>query len=218
MIPRLRTMLLILAALFAATLAAVHLQRVAHLRAHGPGTAPEARAEYGIVLGASLRDDGSLSTSSRMRTERGLDLLRSGHVDTLIFSGKEDAAAMARYATAAGAPAERLLVEPNARSTLGNIVRSHAIIADRAGKGDGSTILITSAFHAARSKYLAIALGYPARGLAVADFLDRASTLKNAHLTVREAAAWWYNLAKIAAWHALGLTGLSPIERLAYVH
>src|SRR5262245_17797586 len=82
-----------------------------------------------IVLGGGVRRDGVLTTVSRARVERALELYRAGVAPRLIMTGKcglflkkpvSEARAMAEFARTRDVPESHILIEDHARDTLGN--------------------------------------------------------------------------------------------------
>lgn len=122
-------------------------------------TAPETdstnHADAGIVLGASVWNNEP-SPALRERLERALSLYRNGQVDRLIVSGGLDyngstiteAEGMRNYLVRHGIPEQDVVLEKLARSTYENVLFSRQIMIDNGWK---SAVLITHAYHAARS-------------------------------------------------------------------
>jgi uncharacterized SAM-binding protein YcdF (DUF218 family) len=89
------------------------------------------RADAIVVLGRGVNADGSLPLTARARVERAVALYRGGIAPRLIASGRNslmaeqpppvtEAAAMARLARELGVPPEAILIEDQARDTIGN--------------------------------------------------------------------------------------------------
>lgn len=120
-----------------------------------PETAPNGRADVGIVLGASVWNNEP-SPALRERLERALSLYRNGQVAHLIVSGGMDhngstiteAEGMRNYLVREGVPEQAVSLEPLARSTYENVLLSQQIMT---AKGWTSAILITHTYHAARA-------------------------------------------------------------------
>lgn len=171
------------------------------LTRHRAGAAIETPVDAAIVLGAQFDPDGILSWNSRRRAQNAARLLEAGKAKALIFSGagappwfKSVGELMCREAAGMGAPEAQLYVDPNARTTIQNLEYAFAI-AD--AQGFRRLALVSDAYHLTRAWALAAWLGQPGVALAAVDFKLwhwRPGALY-AHL--REAAAWWYNLAKV---------------------
>jgi uncharacterized SAM-binding protein YcdF (DUF218 family) len=174
-----------------------------------------------IVLGGDMTPDAMLAYETRQRVREGVALLEEGRTEMLILSGgfsptreRSDAAIMRDFALDLGAPADRLLIEDRAVSTFENLRHSFPIAEAR---GLERLALLTDPYHLARARALAAYWGrddvvlYRSRGFARSPLPFQVVKLS------REALAWWYNLAKIAGWEALGLAGLPPEARARWV-
>lgn len=84
-----------------------------------------------VVLGSAVNDDGSLPLHARQRAVRAAMLHAAGVAPRVIFTGRcsltapepqsvSEAAAMAAYAESLGTPAGAILLEEQARDTIGN--------------------------------------------------------------------------------------------------
>lgn len=84
-----------------------------------------------VVLGRGVSDDGSLPLIARSRVERAVALYEQGVAPWLVFTGRcglmqdaeppvTEAAAMAMHAESLGVPRAAMLLESDARDTLGN--------------------------------------------------------------------------------------------------
>jgi vancomycin permeability regulator SanA len=127
-----------------------------------------ATGRVAIVLGAGLRPDGSPAGVLARRVEAAVGLLTRGRVERLVMSGDDDAngdqpAAMARYASGLGAPADRVELDRSGYDTAATC-RAAA-----AAHGDGPVVLVTQQFHAPRTAYLARKAGRDAVVLATPD-------------------------------------------------
>jgi uncharacterized SAM-binding protein YcdF (DUF218 family) len=171
-----------------------------------------------IVLGGGMDPDGTLNTIGRARADAAMRLLARGDAAHAIFTGTgfagdaapSEAAAMRARALARGAERERLIVEPDARTTLENLTLSFAI-ADR--KGFGRLAVLTDAFHLTRALALARLLGRDVVPVAVDRGAGALPAAEQVPVLLRETLAWWYNLGKAAAWAGLGLLGWTEAAR-----
>ncbi len=205
-------------AVLALSVAAVLYLSDRNLRAHGYGRALEAPVDAVLVLGGGVDGDGVLGYSSRRRVFAAVALLREGRADHLIFSGgphdepgiPSSASLMRAHALALGAPADALLIEERAGSTFENLRFGFALADER---GFERLAIATDAFHLARARLLAAYLGRADPGLIAVGGLARERPETRVWSPVREALAWWYNLAKLAGWEALGALGLEEEAR-----
>ncbi len=76
---------------------------------------------------------------------------------------------------------------------------------------------MTDAFHLERARRLAAYFGRDEIGLVAVRGLEHERWHERTWHVVREAMAWWYNLAKVAAWELLAAAGLDDREREAWV-
>jgi len=206
--------------LFALTCVAVLFEMDRMLDAHGVERPDERPVKVAIVLASGTRSDGTISHASRERTRRAIALLRARGVERLIFSGSADprssrkstAALMRAYALAAGVPAERIVIEEASRTTFENLRYSLAIAHDMGAAPDARDIaIVTDSTHLTRSWLLASYLGGTRAQLAASDSMSAYVTREQIITVTREAAAWWYNIAKIMAWEGMALFGV-PTE------
>lgn len=175
-----------------------------------------------IVLGGGMDPDGELNIIGRARVRSAVDLLARGDAAHAIFTGFgcaegdgcSEAATMRARAVADGADAGRLIIEPDARTTLENLRLSFAI-AD--ARGLRRLAVLTDAFHLARAAALARLLGREVVPVAADAGLYWLPAAEQFPLLMRETLAWWYNLGKAAAWTGLGLLGWSEAERAQVV-
>ena len=115
-----------------------------------------------VVLGGGVEQDGALPTLSRTRVERAVELYHAGVAPRMILSGRcglsapepavTEAAAMAAYAREHGVPAEALLLEEEARDTLGNAYFTRELFL--APNGWRSIRVVTSDFHLSRAAWV----------------------------------------------------------------
>ena len=115
-----------------------------------------------IVLGGGVAPDGSLSRFSETRVARAVELYEAGIAPRLILSGRcglgaaeppvTEASAMAAWARARGLPEDALLLEEDARDTLGNayFVREQFLVPN----GWRSIRVVTSDFHLSRAAWV----------------------------------------------------------------
>lgn len=176
-----------------------------------------------IVLGGGMDPDGDFNIIGRARVGAAVELLSRGDAAHAIFTGFgcadgddgcSEAAAMRARAVENGADPGRLIVEPDARTTLENLTRSLAIADQR---GFRRVAVLTDAFHLTRAVALARLLGREVVPVAAKGGLRWLPPAEQFPVLMRESLAWWYNLGKAAAWTGLGLLGRSEAERAELV-
>lgn len=124
------------------------------------------RQPWAIVLGATVRDDGTPSVVLADRLDVAAALLRAGRVERVLLSGNDgttphgEVAVMRAYLVAAGVPHAQLADDPAGLRTLDTLrnARDHFGIAVAA--------ICTQRFHLPRALWLARAVGIDAIGVA----------------------------------------------------
>ncbi len=117
------------------------------------------RRPVALVLGAGLRDDGSVAPILADRVATAAELYHAGKVQKLLCSGDNryvdynEPAAMKRYAMALGVPEQDIVLDYAGRRTYDSCYRARAIF------GVQEAVLVTQRFHVARSLYLCEAQG-----------------------------------------------------------
>jgi uncharacterized SAM-binding protein YcdF (DUF218 family) len=205
-------------AVLALTAGAVMYFSDANLRLYGGGRALEAPVDAILVLGGGIDGDWVLGYSSRRRVAGAVELLKSGQARHLIFSGGPDWASvgftaaelMRAHAIALGAPPEALLTESRASSTFENLRLGFALAEQREFE---KLAILTDAFHLERARALAGYFGHPDVALAAVRGLEYEGIANRVWGIVREAMAWWFNLAKVAGWEALAAAGMDVDAR-----
>jgi uncharacterized SAM-binding protein YcdF (DUF218 family) len=190
----------------------------ANLRLYGQGRGLEAPVDAILVLGGGIDGDGVPSYSSRRRVAMAVALLRAGRARNLIFSGGPEwarpegtaAAQMRNHAIALGAPAEVLFMEDRSVSTFENL-RFGFALAEQQGFTDPA--LLTDAFHLERARRLAGYFGHPDARLVAASGLELDGIDNRVWSILREAMAWWLNLAKVGGWELLAAAGIDTDAR-----
>ena len=135
---------------------------------HGMQPDPEAAdAEYLLVLGARVYEDGRPSAALAARLDTAYDFMQEHPDITAILCGGQggnepcpEAEAMYDYMVAKGMDADRLLLEDESSNTIQNIENARALI------GDGHrTAVVTSDYHLARARVLMERGGLDACGI-----------------------------------------------------
>jgi len=210
------------AILLAVTAAAVMYLSHANLERHGSGHSLDEPVDALLVLGGRVDGDGQIGFSSRRRVRVAVALQQAGRAKWLILSGgspypgasAKTADLMRDFALGLGAPPDRILLEAGSASTFENLRFGFSLAAAR---GLGRIAIVTDAFHIERSFRLAGYFGHPEVGLVAVEGLGRDSPGNRVWSILREALAWWYNLAKMAGWEALDAAGFSAAERGALI-
>lgn len=209
-------------AVLALTVAAVLFLSERNLRLYGQDQALAAPVDAVLVLGGGMDGDGVLAYSSRRRVAAAVALLETGQARRLIFSGGRlrrspiptVAEGMRNYAISLGAPPEALLLEDAAVSTFENL-RFGLAVAEACGLSRLG--VLTDAFHLERVRRLAAYFGRPDIVLIAVRGLEFDSPGDRVWSILREALAWWYNLAKVTGWEALRLAGLDAQSRQEWI-
>lgn len=148
-----------------------------------------------IVLGASVRPDGSLSGILEDRVETALELYNTGKVERFLLSGDhgqrnyDEVNAMKRYLMDRGVPISDIFLDHAGFDTYDSMYRAKHIF-----KVD-SAIVVTQQFHLPRAVWLGRKLNLDIYGLRA----DRREYESTEHLKRRE----W--LANIKAWYELNI-------------
>jgi uncharacterized SAM-binding protein YcdF (DUF218 family) len=154
------------------------------------------RAEAIVVLGHTVRRDGTPGALLRRRTERGIRLMQQGCADALVLTGGSktggpaEAEVMRELALAAGISAARILTEPLARNTFENAHRTAALMH---AKGWSRALVVTDWAHLPRALLAFRSAGIRARGVVVGiPFERRRAWALPAHLLYESAGLAWY--------------------------
>jgi len=120
-------------------------------------------AEYGVVFGAYVNEDGSPTDAALERVEAAVLLYHRGKIQKLFVSGdnrsNEQADALAAYAIRRGVAEEDVLVD-----RLG--IDTHDTCRHLAGLA-GEGLLLTQGYHLPRAMYMCEREGVEVRGVAV---------------------------------------------------
>ena len=128
--------------------------------------------DYLVVLGAAVYGDQPSLTLVR-RLEGALDYLNTYPDSVAIVSGGmgpgetvTEAQAMHDWLIARGIPEARIVMEPEATSTLENLSKSYDIIRACGDEPEGNVAIVSSAYHLYRAKLISRSLGVEAAGVA----------------------------------------------------
>jgi uncharacterized SAM-binding protein YcdF (DUF218 family) len=115
-----------------------------------------------VVLGGGINPDGSLPYVARARVDRAVEMYHAGIAPRMILSGRcgltdpepavTEAAAMAQWANEQHVPGDALLLEEEARDTVGNAYFTREMYL--APNGWTSIRVVTSDFHLSRAAYV----------------------------------------------------------------
>lgn len=121
------------------------------------------KREYGVVFGARVRGDSTLSDATRERTEAAVILYRHGAIQKIFVSGdnrnNEEAVTIGKYAESRGVPAENIIVDRLGIDTQDTC--RHFLVTGAGG------ILLSQEYHLPRALYLCENEGVEPIGLAV---------------------------------------------------
>jgi uncharacterized SAM-binding protein YcdF (DUF218 family) len=215
MIRRLQQAILLGFALLALTLLSVaaHALWLAHL------AGPPKEAGVIVVLAGATEPDGTLAPETVRRTETGVALHKAGIAPRIHFTGgvetPERAGAgdrMRELAISLGVPPQAATAESRSRSTLQNALMSREVLGPLT---DGPVVLVSGGYHLARAwaSFRWAGYGPPVR-LAASSAFGGDAAVAQAKRLVREVAAWWYNIARVLAWHLAGLAGIGEAARM----
>jgi uncharacterized SAM-binding protein YcdF (DUF218 family) len=187
-----------------------------NLQTHGRG--PDAPVEAILVLGGGVDGDGVLGYSSRRRVVVAVAMLKGGQAQSLIFTGGPGwmtpgytaAQLMQKHAISLGAAPDVLLTENRSTTTFENL-RFGFALADKEGFTD--LAILTDAFHLERAYWLAGYFGHQDIDLVAVRGLEYDGHANRVWSILREALAWWYNLAKVGGWEALSAAGMDVDAR-----
>lgn len=118
-------------------------------------------ADYAVVLGAAVKEDGNASRIMRQRLRAALTFMEENPEACVILSGGQgedepvtEAACMYRTILEMGADESRLILEDASFNTRDNLLNSMDIIKERGGT-EKPIALITSEFHQRRAAFIA---------------------------------------------------------------
>jgi vancomycin permeability regulator SanA len=124
------------------------------------------KAPVAIILGASVKKDGTPSPALEDRIMSGVDLYRAGTVETLLMTGDDGAfhideiSVMKRVAIEAGVPETAIWTDPHGYRTYESCKRAITVF------GVKNAVVVTQRFHLGRALFLCNQLGIDATGFA----------------------------------------------------
>jgi SanA protein len=152
-------------------------------------------AYTGIVLGASVRPDKSLSPILQDRVDSALELYEQGVIKRFLLSGDhgnknyDEVNAMKNYLNKKGVPDRDIFLDHAGFDTYNSMIRARDVFMVR------DAIVITQEFHLPRAVYLGNKLGLDVQGYVA----DKRTYARNDNYKRRE----W--LANIKAWIELNI-------------
>jgi len=129
------------------------------------GRREDGSADCAVVCGHRLTRAGNRSASLQARTRKAVELLETGRVRGLIFTGGRERAALAEGWAAAelalelGAPEQAIVLETTSRTTWENFLRARRLMRDQ---GWHSCLIVTDPYHLLRCHLIARQLGLKA--------------------------------------------------------
>ena len=180
---------------------------------------PTRPAELLIVLGGDMTEGNLLGQQTRERVEAGVALFKAGAAPRIHFTGGSPGQGqpgageqMRALAVELGLPPAATSAENLSQSTLQNALFSRPLLGPLA---DRPVILVTDGFHLARAWASFRWAGYGPVDLAATSAFGPPPLREQLRSLSRETLAWWFNLARVAAYQVLTLTrGSAPVEML----
>lgn len=124
----------------------------------------------GMVFGAGVRPDGSLSAMLQDRVLAAIALYNQGKISKILMTGDNssidynEVEAMKRFAIAQGIPEQDITLDYAGLNTYDSCWRAHKLF------GVQEAVLLTQRFHQPRAVFLCRTLGIDAVGLDLLDF------------------------------------------------
>ncbi len=143
------------------------------------------KADAIVVLGASVKADGTPSDILADRLEVACDLYEAGEASALIVSGDNrtshynESDAMKAYCEKLGVPADNIYVDHAGYDTYASIYRAHYVY------GANSVVVVTQAYHLYRAMMIGNMLGMTTVGVPA----DKGNYNNQARYSLREVIA-----------------------------
>lgn len=148
-------------------------------------------APVAMVLGASVKDDGTLSDALKDRILTGVELYQTGKVTQILMTGddgglrRNEIVPMKQAALDAGVPEKDILTDGEGYRTYESCKRASQIFDIK------KAIVVTQRFHLPRALYLCSRFGIDVQGIAA----DKQPYVRILYFTMRDllasAKAWW---------------------------
>ncbi len=182
-------------------------------------SAPPPRADAILCLGAGVGADGSIPEAARGRLRTCAALHAAGAAPVVLVSEGTHpegtvpgAVAMAAFARDLGVPADAIVREDRARSTLQNALFARFQLPEAR-----TVIVVTETFHLPRAWASHRWAGFDRVVPVASGRMRPAGWPDRARLLLRETLAIWFNAARAAAFSAAGLTGMPAPARLGWL-
>ncbi len=156
-----------------------------------PDVATVEAAPIAMVLGASVKDDGTLSDALKDRILTGVELYQAGKVTQLLLTGddgglrRNEIVPMKQAAMEAGIPEKDIITDGQGYRTYESCKRAAQLY------GIKKAIVVTQRFHLPRALYLCSRFGIEVQGIAA----DKQPYVRIMYFTMRDllasAKAWW---------------------------
>ncbi len=147
--------------------------------------------EYVIVLGASIKQDGTPSDALYDRILTGVEIYKAGKASKVLMTGDNGAfhvnevGTMEKIARESGVRADDLLVDGQGYRTYESCKRAAEVYKIK------KAVIVTQRFHLSRALFLCRAFGIDAQGVPA----DRRTYVKIVSFTIRDLfasfKAWW---------------------------
>lgn len=132
-----------------------------------PIRGPEAAADYVILLGTQMREDGP-SVDFKARILAAYSYMKENPESLLIATGGKgedelvsEAEGAVRYLSDLGIPEERMIAEDSSRNTQQNIENSYRLIeANGDAPSESRIVIVSAAYHLMRACYIASQNGF----------------------------------------------------------
>lgn len=153
-------------------------------------------APFIIVLGASVREDGTPSDALYDRVISGVEAYKEGKGEKILMTGDNGAfhvnevETMARIASEAGVPQENVMIDGQGYRTYESCKRAAEVFEIK------KAIVITQRFHLGRALFLCDSFGIDVQGLSA----DRRSYKKIVFFTLRDLAASFKAWVDVYVW------------------
>jgi vancomycin permeability regulator SanA len=142
------------------------LATAAPMRYHEDTLPAEETYDCILVLGAGVKEDGSLSNLLRDRMTVGVSLMKKGFAPVMLLTGDsheaetyDEVGTMTVFATENGVSADTILQDPLGLSTYESLWRAKNVY------GMKKILIVTQGFHLDRALYLADCLGLECHGV-----------------------------------------------------
>ena len=156
------------------------------------------QADCILVLGAGVREDGSVSDMLKDRLDYGIALYKAGAAPKILMSGDhgqehyDEVNTMKQYAIKQGVPSEDIFMDHAGFSTYESMYRAKEIF------GAGRIVAVTQKYHMYRALYIAKQLGLSAEGVSSAPRQYRGQSMREARELLARAKDFFVCMVKPA--------------------